>query len=69
VIDAQFVDGNIATEKMLTYPTKRAQEVTQTRPHAVNGVGMGFANASAIIVMGPFSLAMPTVERLRWIVL
>ncbi len=46
-IDAEFVDGNIATKVVLMNTTKRAQEGAQARPQAFEGVGMNFPDAIA----------------------
>src|SRR5690606_37773930 len=34
MIDAKFMDSDIATEKVLAYATKQAQKVSQPGPHA-----------------------------------
>ena len=58
MIDAKFMDSDIATEKVLAYATKQAQKVSQPGPHAFNGVGMHFSNTVAIIIACPFLLSV-----------
>lgn len=52
-IDAKLMNSDIATEEMLTDTAKGTQKGSQASPQALNGVGMNFTKAIAIIVSRP----------------
>ena len=53
-----FTHGQIAVQICFVDAPKRAQEITCARPQAFNSVGMDLPDAIAILIPGPFLLAV-----------
>src|SRR5215813_274877 len=54
-----FAHGQIVRQILLVDATKGAQKIAGGGPQAFDGVGVDFTEAIAVIIAGPFFLAMP----------
>jgi len=58
VIDREFVNSDITGQVFLMNTSKRTQEITQAGPAAFIGIDMHFPNTIAIVIPGPFIMAV-----------
>lgn len=58
MIDRKFVNGDITGQVFLMNAPERTQEITQAGPTALIGIDMHFPNPVAIVIPGPFVLAV-----------